>query len=451
MPAEPEAAHVPTHRPAATGANLLPGASFDPWWWQAAPLEAPDTAPLPRHCDVAIIGAGYTGLSAALTLARAGRSVLVLEADRAGSGASTRNGGMIGSGHRLGFAVLAEQFGKDRAVAILREGQASLDFTVSLIESERIDCQFTRSGRFRAAWRERDYESMGREVDILRRETGLEADMVPRAEQHREVCTDVYRGGTVYHRHGALHPALFHRGLLARVRGAGAQVADHSAVSAIGREKNGSYALVTARGRVAAGTVVVATNGYTGPESPALRRRLVPLSSYLIATEPLPAETVAGLIPKGRMIVETRSRHCYYRPSPDGRHILFGGRAALSAISPEQAAARLRRLMVQVFPSMAETRFTHSWNGRIAFPRDHMPHIGVLDGIYFALGYSGSGVAMAPYLGHKLALKVLGDADGRTAFDDVPFPAIPFHRGRPWFLPALDLVYRIRDRLEGSS
>ncbi len=441
---------MPISRPAIKGANLTPDASFDPWWWEASPPAAPDTAPLPPHCDVAIVGAGYTGLSAALTLARAGRSVLVLDAGLAGAGASTRNGGMIGSGHRLGFPALTDRLGRDRAAAVLREGVASLDFTAALIEREKIDCQFTRSGRFRAAWRARDYDGMGRELDMLRREIGLEADMVPRSEQHREVRTDCYQGGAVYHRHGALHPALFHNGLLACARAAGAHIADHSAVSATRRE-GGGFTLATARGQVQAGAVIVATNGYTGSESPSLRRRLVPLSSYIVATEPLPAGTVAELIPGGRMIVETRSRHCYYRGSPDGRRIIFGGRAALGAIAPEPAAARLRKLLVQVFPSLAETRFTHSWSGRIAFPRDQMPHVGAIDGIHFALGYSGSGVAMAPYLGHKVALKVLGAADGRTAFDDIPLTAIPFHRGRPWFLPFLDIGYRIRDRLEGSD
>ena len=147
---------------------------------------------------MAIIGAGYTGLSAALTLARAGRSVFVLDAGSAGFGASTRNGGMIGSGHRLDFSALTKQLGRPLAAAIHHEGGAALEFTITLIEHEKIACHFTRCGRFRAAWRARDYDSMGREVDVLRREFGLEADMVPRSEQHTEVLTDVYHGGPIW-------------------------------------------------------------------------------------------------------------------------------------------------------------------------------------------------------------------------------------------------------------
>ena len=437
-------------RPAVTGANLAPGASFDPWWWEAVPAIEGDQSPLPARSDVAIVGGGYTGLSAALTLSRAGRSVIVFEAQRLGHGASSRNGGMIGSGHRLGFAALTAQLGRPGAVAIFREGLASLDFTTALIEREGIDCHLDHCGRFRAAWRARDFETMAREIEELRREIDIEADVVPKTEQHREVNTDCYHGGIVYHRHGALHPGLFHAGLLARARAAGARIANRCPVTAITPE-SGGFMLATARGRVDAHHVIVATNGYTGPESPDLRRRLVPLSSYLIATEPLAAAEISNLIPGGRMIVETRSRHCYYRASPDGRRILFGGRAALSAIGPVPAAERLRKLLVQVFPSLAQTRLTHSWSGRIAFPRDQMPHIGVAGGIHYALGYSGSGVAMAPYFGHKVALKVLGAADGQTAFDTVPFPAIPFHRGRPWFLPLLDVSYRVRDWMEGSA
>jgi glycine/D-amino acid oxidase-like deaminating enzyme len=356
---------------------------------------------------------------------------------------------MIGSGHRVGLGRLTRRYGHRTALTLLEEGLAAQDFAMNLIEREQIACHFQRSGRFRGAWRAAHYEAMGREIDALRKAIGLEADVVPRAEQHREIASDAYHGGVVYHRHGGLHPGLFHRGLMERVLAAGGTVAGSAPVTAIARDA-GELRLDTARGQVSARDVIVATNGYTGPLTPGLRRRLIPVPSYMIATEPLPPGTVERLIPGQRMIVESRTRHCYYRPSPDKTRILFGGRASLTTIDPRAAALILHRLMTGVFPALSEVKVTHAWRGFVAFSRDYLPHLGRRDGLYYALGYNGSGVAMAPYLGHKIALQVLGRPEGLSPFDATPFPTVPFYTGRPWFLPALELAYRWRDRREGS-
>jgi glycine/D-amino acid oxidase-like deaminating enzyme len=419
-----------------------------PWWWEAAPRPSAPPPALPAEADAVVIGSGYTGLSAALTLARAGRSVLVCEADDPGAGASARNGGMIGSGHRLSYTALAGRYGEAAATALLGEGNNALDFTTGLIANEAIDCQYYRSGRFRAACRAADYDVIGREIDLLRDRIGLDADMVPRTEQQQEVATDFYHGGCVYNRHGSLHPGLFHQGLLDRAIDAGALVAGQTPVTAIARAGAG-FDIETTRGAVAAGNVIVATNGYTGDITRALKRRVIPLSSYIIATEELPAERVRALIPSRRMIVEDRALHGYYRPSPDGRRILFGGRAALHAIDPRRAGRRLYHYLVELFPDLADVRISHSWSGHIAYTWRDMPHIGRRDGIHYALGYCGSGVAMAPYLGYRAAHKVLGTADGDTAFDDIDFPAVPWNAGHPRLLPAIDLYYRARMRLFG--
>ena len=196
--------------------------------------------------------------------------------------------------------------------------------------------------------------------------------------------------------------------------------------------------------------MVIATNGYTGAESPALRRRLVPVPSFIIATEPLGRERVKALIPGGRMIVETRSRTCYYRPSPDGQRLLFGGRASVVPTEPSQAAARLYRLMTGLFPSLEGVAVSHAWTGFVAFSRDHLPHIGRRDGLHYALGYSGSGVAMAPYLGHKIAQRLLGNPEGASPLEALPFESIPCYDGRPWFLPIVEAWYRVKDWREGS-
>lgn len=418
-----------------------------PYWWEAAPLDATPPAALPEQVEVAVVGAGYAGLTAALTLARAGREVLVLDARQPGEGASTRSGGMIGSGHRLGLGALTAMYGKERALAVMREGLQALDFTTGLIEREAIACDLVRCGRFRGAWTPAHYDAMARDIDAQRKEVGLEADMVGRAEAAAEVATGRYHGGAIFHRHGGLHPARFHAGLLRLARGAGARVEGQAAVRAI--EADGrSFALRTARGMVRADAVLVATNGYE-PGAAGLRRRVVPVPSFLVATEELGDDRVKALIPGGRMIVETRAAHCYYRPSPDGRRLVLGGRAALHPVPPERAAGRLRQLLASLFPELATVGLSHSWSGNVAMTRTGHPGIGRdRRGVWHALGCCGSGVAMMPYLGWRLAQKVLGTAEARTAFDDLPFRPWPLHAGYPLARPLLSAWWRLVDRRE---
>jgi glycine/D-amino acid oxidase-like deaminating enzyme len=420
------------------------GWSSEPYWWREAPLEPERHTRLPARVDVAIVGAGFTGLSAALELSRAGRAVLVLDGLAPGEGASSRNGGMVGSGHRLPYDELARLYGEARAADILREGLSAFAFTTGLIEREGIDCQFQRTGRFRAAWRAADYEDIARDVEAQKRVLGLDADMGPRAEQDREVATERYHGGCVYHAHGGLHPALFHQGLLGRARAAGAQVQGHTRVQAIEREAEG-FRLRTTRGKLRARDVIIATNGYTDRAASSLRCRLASIPSFIIATERLGENRVRSLIPGGRMIVESRSAHCYYRPSPDGERILFGARAALHPVSPERAAGRLYAYLLDLFPSLEGVRLQHSWSGYVAFTRHWLPSLGVRDGIHYAAGYCGSGVAMAPYLGYRIAHRLLGTAEGRTALDDLPFRPWPLAFTMPLLMPAATLWHRLKD------
>jgi len=419
-----------------------------PYWWEAAPrLERP--APPPAAVEVAVVGGGFTGLSAALTLARAGRSVAVLEAGRPGEGASSRNGGMIGSGHRVGFADASRIYGVEMGRELLREGLNALAYTSGLIESEAIDCDFVRCGRFRGAWSPAAYDAMGAELETLRREIGLESHLVPKAEVAREVATDKYHGGCVFPQHGGLHPGRFHSGLLALAERAGATVHGEAPVTRIEALGKG-HRLTTPRGQIEAAEVVVATNGYTRPGTAYFAKRIIPVASFLVATEELGENRVRALIPGGRMIVETRSRHCYYRASPDGRRIILGARPALRPVDPAGTVPVMRRLLEDLFPDLRGVGISHAWNGLTGMSKDHLPHLGKANGLWFALGYSGSGVAMAPYLGHKIALQVLGDPAGRSPFDRTPHPGVPFYNGRPWFLRFLEPWWRYKDWREGS-
>ncbi len=421
------------------------GVKLEPYWWEAAPPPAYEPAPLPAKTDVAVVGSGYAGLVAALTLARAGRGVTVIEAGDAGQGASTRNAGMTRGQVKIGFTELIGRLGLVRAKAIYGEAQKARANLAHLLESEGIDCRFGPVGGFTPAHTLQDYDTMGRETEFLRKHLGIPVHMVPKAEQLRELGSELYHGGQIRNDIGGLHPGLFHQGLLNRVLEAGATVAARSTVTGIDREASG-FSVATSRTALIARDVIVTTNGYTGSVTPWLRRRVIPIESQIIATEPLSREVMNRLIPRGRMIVDSCRLHNYFRPSPDRGRILFGGRASANISDPWRRAAHPYRKLTEVFPELAGVRITHSWSGMTGYTFDLLPHIGVHEGVHYAMGFCGGGVVWAPYLGHKVALRVLGRPEP-TLFDGRKFPTRPLYYGKPWFLPAIMSYYGWRDRL----
>jgi glycine/D-amino acid oxidase-like deaminating enzyme len=417
-----------------------------PYWWEAAPLPDLDQVPLPERVDVAIVGAGYAGLSAALTLARAGRQVAVFEAESPGIGASTRNGGIASGSIRLSHDALVRRLGADGAVAVHREGKVARRDLVDFLEREKIACDFALSGRFTGARIAKDYEVLAREAELLSRHGDIEVEVVPRAEQHREIGSDFYHGGLLRPDIGGLHPGQFHQGLLARAQEAGVTVLAWTPVTGIEREAEG-FAVATGRGTVTARETIVATNGYSGAATGWLQRRIIPIQSQIIATAPLDRQVMDRLMPRARMIGDTCRLHHYYRPSPDGTRILFGGRAGASKADPRASGAHLHRDLLRVFPDLAGVAISHSWSGFTGFTFDELPHLAVHDGVHYATGFCGSGVVWAPYLGRKAALKILGDKAAETVFDRGSLPTRPLYGGQPWFLPAVYAYYGLRDRL----
>jgi glycine/D-amino acid oxidase-like deaminating enzyme len=233
--------------------------------------------------------------------------------------------------------------------------------------------------------------------------------------------------------------------MLDRVLAAGATIVPHCAASAI-RPDGNSFHVDHAHGSIAARNVVVATNGYTGTLTPWLRRRVIPIGSYIIATEPLPRETMARLMPKNRVVSDTRKVVFYYRASPDGQRILFGGRVSHNETDPRVSGPRLHADLVKIFPELASARISHSWMGFVAYTFDHMMRSGVHEGVHYALGYCGSGVGMAGYLGMRIGQQVLGLKEGATAFDNLRFDTRPFYQGNPWFLAPSIMYYRWCDK-----
>lgn len=410
------------------------------YWWDTAPREAEQPAALPKAVDILVVGSGYTGLHAALRTARAHRSTLVLEAEAFGFGASSRNGGQISTSLKLDRAALTRKFGADVADGIIADGQASRDYIEAFVRDENIACALNVPGRFHGAHSARHYEKLSKTVGVN------DAFMVPRVSQHQELGTDAYFGGIVYPHHASVHPGLYHTGLLGKVREAGAQLVSHCRVQSL-EPQNGGYLVKTSKGDVQARRVIMATNGYTTAITPNLQRRVIPIGSYIIATEELPKQTMDRLMPKDRILSDTRKLVYYYRPSPDRKRILFGGRVSLRETDARATAPLLRAELIRLFPELSAVKVSHSWSGFVGYTFDSLMHIGQDDGLYYAMGYCGSGVGMASYLGMKLGLMAVDDPAGETALSKIPFPSRPYFNGNPWFLAPSIAAYRIRDRL----
>ena len=324
------------------GKGLLPKFSQSAYWFDQL-----DACPvLPERpllsADVVIVGSGYTGLNAAIEVARAGRTVLVLDAGDPGFGCSTRNGGQIGGSIKPSLERLTAQYGVEKARAIRREGEAALLWIKARIDEEKIACDFKHSGRYHAAHTPQHYEDLIRDAEVLRREEGTEVHAVPRKDQLSELGSDSYYGGVVFADHASLHPAKYHRGLLQRAIEAGAHITGHCAALNIER-RSGGFNVVTEMGEIAAKDVIVAANGYTTRLTPWLQRRVIPIGSNIITTEPLPAELMDRLFPTDRIASDTCKVIYYYRPSPDRQRIVFGGRVSAREIGADVGGKALSR------------------------------------------------------------------------------------------------------------
>ena len=402
-----------------------------PWWQARTAPPAPSQQSLPAATDVLIIGGGYTGLSAARETAAAGVATHVLEAGAIGAGCSGRNGGQVAYSLKPSFAKLESLHGAQRAFAICREGFESLAYLRALCRE--IDCDWRDSGCFFGAHTARHFERMA--LEARNQPAGLEQriSVLPKSEQRQEIDSEFYHGGCVYHDDASVDPMKLLLGLLDRARRAGAAVIDGCAAQALRRTSDG-FEVLTSRGMIKARQVLVATNGYSGPLSAWHRRRVIPIGSYQIATEPLGRQRVQSLIPRGSNIVDSRRVVVYFRPSPDGERIIFGGRAALAERDPLACVPRLRAMLAQVLPQLREVVLDHAWVGWVAYTFDTMPHLGGRDGIFYCMGYCCQGVPLAPYLGMKIGRQIVGAPDADTALDGLAFPSRRYYFGRPWFL-----------------
>ena len=418
--------------------------STDPYWWEGVKRHPAFGGSPARGYDVVVIGGGYTGLSAAIRLARSGASVAVLEAEQLGHGASTRNGGMVSGILKSSPATLARRAGHETARAIFGEAQSSVPHLENVIEQEGIDCDYSRCGMYFAAYTRRHLDAMRAERDELAA-FGIQTRILSAQEGQGELASDYYHGGKLLEVAGGLQPAAYHRGLAAAATRNGAALFERARVTSLDR-RAGGWRVTCGRGTVDASNVLVATNGYTNGGPWSFGRKLIPIRSYVMVTEALPAEKIRALIPRGRMIQDTKNLLYYFRPSPDGTRIVFGGRASFVEIDLAESARRLMQGLRQIFPeAMRNVRATHSWNGTVAFTFDRLPHIGQEDGLHYALGYCGQGVAMATYLGDRVAQAILSPGEPVSVFQDQRFSGRAGYTGNPWMLPAVSMGLKMRD------
>jgi len=405
------------------------------------------SALLPR-VDMVVVGAGIPGLAAARQLARRGMSVAVLEAETIGWGASSRNGGMALTGLKLDAEVVEARYGRDLTRQLFDDSLASLSTVEQIINREQIDCGFTRTGHLLVANKPAHYEALQREAEWYAQHFNHETRPIPKRELQSEIGSDVYYGGLVDEISGGLNPAQYVVGL-ARA-GVRAGVVLYPRTRLLQIEKIiGGYKLKTQRGELVAGQVLVTTGGYTGAATPKLQRRIIPIGSFIIATQTLSESLAHQLIPHNRMVFDYKHFLNYFRFSADNR-MVFGGRAAFfpeTASTIRTSADILRREMIHVFPQLKDAEVEYAWGGTLDFAFDQMPHAGQLDGIYYALGFAGHGVALGTHLGVRMANAILDGTVQELPYNTYAFPTAPLglYNGKPWFLPLIGLWHRILD------
>lgn len=401
--------------------------------------------------DVAVIGAGFTGLSAARTLARRGARVAVLESETIGWGASSRNGGMVLSGMKLGVNKLISMYGRELTKRMYAASLASMDCVEQIVREGKIDCDFSRCGHLEVACKQKHFDDYQRQVEVIEVEFNHKMRVVQKHELSSEIGSTIYYGGMVDEVSAGCNPARYVAGLARSAMNAGAQIFEHARVQRVERESRQGemgWKITTSRGPIWAHDVFVGTSGYTGSSTPVLQRKIIPIGSFIITTETLPKTLASELSPRNRMIYDSKNYLHYYRLTTDQR-MLFGGRAAFfpeNAQTIRRSAEILRQGMTGVYPQLRDARIEYVWGGTLDFTFDIMPHAGQIDGMYYAIGYAGHGVAMATYQGQKIAELMAGDQP-ENPFVGIPFPGAPLglYDGKPWFLPFAGAWYKLLD------
>lgn len=417
-----------------------------PSLWAASARPAPATPRLEgsRQADVAVIGAGFSGLAAALRLAQSGASVVVLDAGEVGWGASGRNGGQVIPGLKWDPDELVAMFGTDAGEQLVHFAGGAPDTVFDLIDRHRIDCEARRCGWIQPTFADSDNNLAARRVEQWQRR-GAPVAILDREAACRLVGSPIYRGGWIDHRAGSVQPLSYARGLARAAQEAGALVCANSRVVELAR--NGArWSVTTGHGPVvSAEQVLVATNGYTDGLWPTLRRSMIAANSFQVATERLPDELRRTVLPEGHVASDTRKLLLYYRADHDGR-LIMGGRGTFREPRGSSDYRHLESVIGLVFPQLKGTRCEFRWSGRVALTRDHLPHVHrPAPGLTIFLGYNGRGIAMATTLGTRVGANLAAPDAHPLPIAITAIHPIPLHSLHRVYATAILQMYRLSD------
>lgn len=401
---------------------------------------------LPAKASVVVIGGGFTGLSAARTLAMQGIDTVLLEAGEVAGGASGRSGGHCNNGTAADLLGLSKRLGAEEARRYYAMFDDAVDFVENTVREEQIDCDFVRCGKIKLAVKPSHVEGMKRGADYLAREVEPDLVFLDQAELQSEVCSDAFHAGMVLPRSAQMHVGRYGTGLAEAAARRGAAIYENTPVTGLKRLGGSRHEVATSRGSIVAEAVLICTGPSLEGPFGWLRRRTVPMGSFVIATEPLTEEQVAASMPGKRNCVTSAHVGNYFRLTADNR-MVFGGRARFALSNPAsdaKAGEVLRKRLGQLFPALADVPIAYSWGGVVDMTQDRLPRAGEHDGLFYVTGLSGHGVQFSGFIGDRMARLIGGQAEANPLAGKA-FPAIPGHLGPPWFLPFVGVWYRYLD------
>ena len=403
--------------------------------------------PVEGRADVAIVGAGFTGLSTALELGKRGASVVVLEAGRVAGEGSGRNGGHVNNGVAHDYPGMVRRFGEATARAMYHDFDAAVDTVERLVREESIDCDFVRSGKLKLAARPGHFDLLARTYEAIRQVDGA-VELIDAKRLREEIDSASFHGGLLQKKSAQMHVGKFAAGLAEAASRRGARIYESAGMTRLERLSGRAHRITTARGTLEAAQVLIATGTSRPGPLGWFRRRIVPIGSFVVATAPLDAALAARLMPGRRNYVTSRIIGNYFRLTRDNR-LVFGGRARFAMSNPRSDAKSgrvLREALEGFFPDLRGVEIDYCWGGLVDVTADRLPRAGEHEGLLYSMGYSGHGVQLSVHMGRALADAIDGRPN-RSPWVGLDWRAIPGNFGDPWYLPLVGAYYRVQDML----